>query len=362
MKKTERIHLSHSLNIILLLLIGISMMMLMSGCSMRQEKNDSSLVVFNYGDYIDRDTITMFEEETGIRVKYEEYLTPEDMYTKYSSKVIDYDLICTSDYMIQKMNVEGKLLPVDTSQMEYYENTDPRYLDFCKTFDPGNQYALPYLWGTVGILYNEKMVRDKVDSWSILWNEKYKNQVIMQNSMRDAFLVPLKIMGASLNTEDQKELKAAQEMLYQQKPLVEAYLVDEIRDAMIAGDAAIAVTYSGDATEAMDANEDLRYVVPKEGSNVWFDCWAIPDSAKHKKEAEKFIDFMNREDIARMNFEYIYYGTPNKKVFESLDEDTREDETIFPPEDVLDKCEVYQYLGEKTDRYYNRLWKELKAY
>ncbi len=361
MKKTERIHLSHSLNIILLLLIGI-IMLLLSGCSMRQEKNDSSLVVFNYGDYIDRDTITMFEEETGIRVKYEEYLTPEDMYTKYSSKVINYDLICTSDYMIQKMNVEGRLLPIDTSQMEYYKNTDPRYLDFCKTFDPDNQYALPYLWGTVGILYNEKMVKDKVDSWSILWDEKYKNRIIMQNSMRDAFLVPLKIMGASLNTEDQKELKAAQEMLYRQKPLVEAYLVDEIRDAMIAGDAAIAVTYSGDATEAMDANEDLSYVVPKEGSNVWFDCWAIPDSAKHKKEAEQFIDFMNREDVARMNFEYIYYGTPNKKVFESLDEDTREDETIFPPEDVLNKCEVYQYLGEKTDRYYNRLWKELKAY
>lgn len=336
---------------------------LLSGCLGKKgvNKDDDSLIVFNYGDYIDRETLKMFEEETGIKVKYEEYLTPEDMYTKYSSGVINYDLICTSDYMIQKMIKEGHLKPLDMTRMQYKDNIDPKYLDFCKNFDPENSYAIPYLWGTVGILYNEDMVEEEPDSWGILWDKKYKNKILMQNSMRDAFLVPLKWKGLSVNTDKKEDLLLAQSLLIDQKPLVEAYLVDEIRDAMIAGDAAMAVTYSGDATEAMDANDKLNYVVPKEGSNVWFDCWAIPDCAKHKAEAEAFIDFMNRQDVAAMNFDYIYYGTPNKAVYEALDQETKEDETIFPPEEILNKCEVYQFLGTDTDRYYTRLWKELKS-
>jgi spermidine/putrescine-binding protein len=245
--------------------------------------------------------------------------------------------------------------------MKYYQNIDPAYLELCKTFDPQNQYAVPYFWGTLGILYNEEMVEEVPDSWAVLWDEKYKNQILMQNSMRDAFLVPLKWKGLSVNTDKKEDLLLAQKLLIDQKPLVEAYLVDEIRDAMIAGDAAIAVTYSGDATEAMTAKDNLQYVVPKEGSNIWFDCWIIPDCAKHKKEAEAFIDFMNREDVAAMNFDYIYYATPNKAVYDALDEETKEDETIFPPKEVIDKCEVYQYLGTETDRYYTRLWKELKS-
>ncbi|MBQ9157077.1 MAG: ABC transporter substrate-binding protein [Eubacterium sp.] len=346
----------------IILIISAGGLLSLTGCGKESgaDRKDS-LVVFNYGDYIDRETIDLFEEETGIDVKYEEYLTPEDMYTKYSSDVIDYDLICTSEYMVEKMKQEGELLPLDKSGMDYYDNLDSRYLDLCQSFDPDNQYAVPYLWGTVGILYNEDMVEEEIDSWSILWNEDYRNQIVMQNSMRDAFLVPLKLNGHSLNTTDKEELREAQDMLMKQKPLVEAYLVDEIRDAMIAGDAAISVTYSGDATEAMDSNESLNYVVPKEGSNVWFDCWVIPKSCRHKREAELFIDFMNQEDTAMMNFDYIYYGTPNRAVYDALDKETQEDETIFPPEEVLKKCEVYQYLGSEADRYYTRLWKELKA-
>jgi spermidine/putrescine-binding protein len=221
---------------------------------------------------------------------------------------------------------------------------------------------VPYFWGTVGICYNTEMVEEEVDSWSILWDEKYSDQLIMENSMRDAFIVPLKLMGASINTVDQKELLTAQNMLFDQKKLVMAYLVDESRDAMISGDAAMAVIYSGDATAAMEANEDLDYCVPKEGSNIWFDCFMIPKTAKHKEAAEKFIDFLNREDIAMLNFEYVYYATPNSAVYDALDEEIKEDYTIFPDEEILKKCEVYQYLGEENERYYNQLWKELKSY
>ena len=323
---------------------------------------ENTLVVFNYGDYIDSETLSMFTEETGIKVQYEQYVTPEDMYTKYQSGAIPYDVICTSDYIIEKMIQAGEVQEIDRSGMEYYDNLDPVYLDFCKAFDPENKYAVPYFWGTVGICYNTALVDEEIDSWDILWDEKYAGQLVMENSMRDAFIVPLKLAGKSINTKDEAELLEAQEQLKVQKPLVMAYMVDESRDAMIAGDAAMAVIYSGDATAAMEYNEDLDYVVPQEGSNIWFDCWFIPDSCRHKENAEKFIDFMNREDIAAMNFDYVYYGTPNKAVYDSLDEETKEDTTIFPDEEALMRCEVYKYLGEETEKFYNRLWKELKAY
>ncbi len=344
------------------ILTGLIIILMTAGCTGRGDGGDErSLVVFNYGDYIDRETINMFEKETGIRVRYEEYVTPEDMYTKYKSGVINYDLICTSDYMIEKMIREGETLPYDPSSMDYLSNLDEKYMEKCTRFDPDNRYAVPYLLGTVGILYDTEKVKEPVESWGILWDEKYRGEIIMENSMRDAFLVPLKWKGCSLNTKNRKELDAAQKLLIKQKPLVAAYLVDESRDAMISGDASMAVVYSGDATEAMDTNESLDYAVPKEGSNIWFDCWFIPKSCRHKKEAEAFIDFMNREDVAAMNFDYIYYCTPNKAVYDSLDEETREDTTIFPPDEILDRCEVYQYLGKDTEEYYNRLWKELKS-
>ena len=334
-----------------------------AGCSGgATAEDDNTLIIFNYGDYIERETIQMFEEETGIEVKYEEYITPEDMYTKYQSGAIDYDLICTSDYMIEKMIEAGDAQPIDTSKMEYLDNVDQKYMDFCKAFDPGNEYAIPYFFGTVGILYNEEMVDEEVNSWSVLWDEKYKDQIIMENSVRDAFIVPLKLKGHSINTTDKNELLEAQQMLMDQKPILAAYLVDETRDAMISGDAALGVIYSGDATVAIEENENLTYVVPQEGTNIWFDCWMIPKTARHKEAAEKFIDFMNRPDVAMMNFDYIWYGTPNKAVYEELDEESQQDPTVFPDDETMSKCEVYRYLGEEMDSFYSRLWKELKAY
>lgn len=346
--------------------LTVAGMMFLIGCVGSEKVNlsdsENTLIVFNYGDYIDFSTIEMFEKETGIRVEYEQYVTPEDMYTKYQSGNIPYDLICTSDYMIEKMIRNGEAKKIDTDSMEYYDNLDPTYLEFCQAFDTENEYSVPYFWGTVGILYNTELVEEEIDSWDILWSDKYKNQIIMENSMRDAFEVPLKWKGKSLNTTDEEELREAQTLLMEQKKLVMAYMVDESRDAMIAGDAALAVIYSGDATAAMEANENLDYVVPEEGSNIWFDCWMIPDSCKHQENAQKFIDFMNREDIAQINFDYVYYGTPNKALYESLDDETKEDYTIFPEESTLEKCEVYKYLGEDAENFYNQLWKELKAY
>ena len=334
-----------------------------SSSSQTEGKTESSeLIVFNYGDYIDYDLLDKFKAETGITVKYEEYVAPEDMYTKYKSGAIPYDLVITSEYMVEKMIREGEALAVDFSTLENGGNIGETYWDLCKAFDPENQYAIPYFWGTLGLVYNTTMVDEEdVKSWDVMWNEKYNNNIIMENSMRDCFVAPLKRMGESVNTTDKDVLQKALEQLIEQKPLVQAYYVDQSRDAMISGEAAIAQIYSGDATVAMESNEDLAYIVPEEGSNVWIDCAFLPATCRHQEEAMKFIDFLCREDVGMANFEYICYATPNEKVLEQLDDEYLEDPSIFPGDEILAKCEVFTYLGEEMDNYYNSLWKELKS-
>ncbi len=331
-----------------------------SGCGNKDSPN--TLTVLNYGKYLEPEALELFEEETGIKVEYEEYVTPENMYTKYRAGAIDYDLICTSDYMVEKLIQEGQVQEIDFGNVPLSQNLDPVYFEFSKSFDPENKYSIPYFFGTVGILYNRQMVDEsKVDSWNILWDEDYSGQIIMADSVRDSFMVALKILGYSLNTTDEKELKEAQELLIQQKPLVYSYLVDEAQDEMIAENAAMAVVYSGEAGYALEFNENLAFSVPKEGSNMWIDSWFIPKTAKHKENAEKFLDFLCREDISMLNFDYVYYATPNIKAKESLDPEIQESPTIFPPTEILDNCEVLKPLDDISNTNLSILWKEIKS-
>lgn len=330
----------------------------LSGCG---KSNENVLTVFNYGEYMDPEVIQMFEEETGIQVKYEEAITPEEMYTKYMSGAIKYDLLCTSDYMVDRLIREGEAQQVDFSSMEYAGNIGQRYWDFARAYDPDNAYSLPYFWGTVGILYDSTKVKGPIDSWEVLFNGEYAGDIIMQNSMRDAYMVALKYLGYSLNTTDEAQIRKAHELLMEQKPDVQAYLVDEARDEVVVGNAAMAVIYSGEAYLGHEYNEDLRYVVPKEGSNVWLDSWVVTKNCANPENAAKFLDFLCREDVAAMNFEYIYYSTPNEAVIENMTETLRNDETIIPPDSSTDNCEVYVQLDETSVQLYNDLFKDLKA-
>lgn len=332
--------------------------LVLSGCG---KSNENVLTVFNYGEYMDPEVIQMFEEETGIQVKYEEAITPEEMYTKYISGAIKYDLLCTSDYMVDRLIREGEAQQVDFSSMEYADNIGQRYWDFAKAYDPDNSYSLPYFWGTVGILYDSTKVKGPVDSWEVLFNGEYAGDFIMQNSMRDAYMVALKYLGYSLNTTDEAQIREAHALLMEQKPDVQAYLVDEARDEVVVGNAAMAVIYSGEAYLGHEYNEDLRYVVPKEGSNVWLDSWVVTKNCANPENAAKFLDFLCREDVAAMNFEYIYYSTPNEAVIENMTETLRNDETIIPADSSTDNCEVYVQLDEASVQLYNDLFKDLKA-
>ena len=206
------------------------------------------------------------------------------------------------------------------------------------------------------------MVDEPIDSWSVLWDEKYADNILMQDSVRDAFMVALKLNGASMNTLDDAELEAAKELLIEQKPLVQAYVIDQVRDKMIGDEAAIGVIYSGEAIFTQRENENLEYVIPKEGTNVWIDSWVIPKNAKNVENAEKFIDFMCRADIALKNFEYITYSTPNDAAKELIeDEDIRNSKIAFPDLSQYNHLETYVYLGEEGDEKLNELWKEVKS-
>lgn len=342
------------------LLAGIMLTGLFTGCGSKDSEN--SLIVLNYGKYLDPEAIEMFEEETGIKVEYEEYITPENMYTKYRAGAIDYDLICTSDYMVEKMIQEDQVQKINFDNIPLKNNLDSTYFEFSKSFDSENEYSIPYFFGTVGILYNKDMVDEsKVDSWNILWDKDYAGQIIMADSVRDSFMVALKILGYSLNTTDETQWKEAQDLLLKQKPLVYSYLVDEAQDEMIGENAAMAVVYSGEAGYALEFNDKLAFSVPKEGSNMWIDSWFIPKSAKHKENAEKFLNFLCREDISMMNFDYVYYATPNAKTKEALEPEIQESPTIFPPKETLDNCEVLKPLDDASSTKLSILWKEIKA-
>ena len=323
---------------------------------------NGQVIVYNWGEYIDPEIIDLFEEETGIDVIYEEFETNEIMYPKIQSGAIAYDVVCPSDYMIQRMIENDLLAEINYDHIPNLKYIGDNYMKMSRQFDPENKYSVPYLWGTVGILYNKKMVDEPVDSWGILWDKKYEDSILMQDSVRDAFAVALKYLGYSLNSTDLDELEAAKNLLIEQKPLVQAYVIDQVRDKMIGGEAALGVIYSGEALYCQQENPDLDYVIPKEGTNIWIDSWVIPKNAKNVENAEAFINFLCRPDIAKMNFDYITYSIPNTAGCDLIeDESLRNSPIAFPDDSKLENCETFRFLGDDNDALYNRLWREIKS-
>ena len=329
------------------------------------------LYVYNWGEYIDEDVISQFENETGITVVYDLFETNEEMYPVIEAGAVNYDVVCPSDYMIQKMRENDLLAELNFDNIPNIDQIDPAYMEMSQAFDPENKYSVPYCWGTVGILYNTRLLDElgvpAPTKWADLWDERLSGEILMQDSVRDAFMVALKKDGCSMNSDNKDELQQAKQDLIDQKPLVQAYVIDQVRDKMIGGEAAVGVIYSGEMLYIQDEvanlglDYDLEYVIPEEGTNLWLDSWVIPKNAKNKENAEKWIDFMCRPEIAKANFEYITYPTPNKGAFELLDEEMQNNKAVFPDIDSLKNSEVYKYLGDETDAVYNELWKEVKS-
>ncbi|MDD3919803.1 MAG: spermidine/putrescine ABC transporter substrate-binding protein [Eubacteriales bacterium] len=328
----------------------------LTGCG---GSNTVTLNVLNWGDYIDEELITQFEDENpNIRINYTNMASNEEMLIKLSAPDCIYDLCFPSDYIIEKLVAEDMLHPLNKANIPNIKNIDSRFMDL--SFDPGNTYSVPYMWGVVGILYNTKMVTEPVTSWNVLWDEKYADQILMYDSIRDTIGITLKKLGYSINTREEAHIQAAQDALIAQKPIVQAYLDDPIKSSMIAGNAALAVVYSGDAVWCMEENPDLAYAVPVEGSNVWFDNVIIPKTSQHTAEAEAFINFLCDPEVAKANTEYIGYSTPNAAALALLDPEMLADETYNPPQEVLDRCEIFHDLGDFIE-VYNAAWNHIKA-
>ena len=389
---------------ILLLLTLFALLLALTGCGQTDDAPDSAastgqvVNVFNWEDYIDPAVIEMFEEETGITVNYMCFTTVEDMIVQVEANPGAFDVCFPSDYIIERMINKGMLAEVNYANVPYADpdkkepdpEDDSEFPAFCQTkesllgpdYDPENKYSVPYMWGTVGILYNVEMMEELVPefdpentSWSILWDTRLMRNVIMMDSIRDSMGVTLKYLGYSANSTEIPELFAARDKLIEQKKLgvVKAYQVDETKDKMAAGEAAMAVMWSGDAMYAIDkAGDDIElgYFVPVEGSNVWCDAAVIPATAKNKENAEKFINFLCRPDVAAPNWNYIWYSTPNEGAIALIEEgredleleayEYTDDATLEPPQQTLDKCEFFRDIPENYLSVYEALWMDLK--
>lgn len=358
----------------IILITAVSAVMIVCGSwtVMRyQTAHSDVLYVYNAGEYIDESVIRQFEEETGIHVTYDVFETNEEMYPVIEAGAVQYDAVCPSDYMIQKMLENDLLAEINFDNVPNISHIDPKCLEMARSFDPENRYSVPYTWGTVGILYNEDFFKQHgltpPKTWKDLWNPALTGEILMQDSVRDAFMVSLKSLGYSANSTDINQLQEAKRNLIRQKPLLQAYVVDQVRDKMIGGEAAVGVIYSGELLYIQNEIENqnlgyhLDYVIPEEGTNLWEDAWVIPKNAPNKENAEKWLNFLCRPDIAMKNFRYITYATPNKTVYDMLEPELQNNKGVFPDDSQLGKSEVYKYLGDDADKIYNELWKEVKS-
>ena len=317
--------------------------------------------VYNWEEYIDESVLEDFEAETGIHVNYIRFTTNEDMMVQVEKTPGAFDVVFPSEYCVERLTGKGLLMELDYSKIPNFANIREDLKN--PSYDANNAHSVPYMCGTLGILYNPTMVDDAdVHTWSVLWNEKYANNVLMMDSIRDAMGTALLYNGNSLNSTDYAELRAAADLLIKQKQsgAVKAYGLDEFKDKMVAGEAALALVYSGDAEYAIELNEDLAYVIPDEGSNIWVDCAVIPATARNVENAYKFIDFLCRPDIAARNVEEIWYMSVNQPAIELMGEEYSELYVLNPTEEEIARCEYYNDLDDAWLLVYNTLWQEVK--
>ncbi|MBE1553623.1 ABC transporter substrate-binding protein [Sporosarcina limicola] len=318
-----------------------------------------TLTVYNWGEFIDPDLLKQFEKETGIKVIYETFDTNEGMMAKIEQGGTSYDITMPSEYMVEMMAEKDLLLPINHNKLSNFKNIDPYFLDL--PFDPGNTYSIPYFWGTVGIAFNPTLLEGQTfESWDNLWDPSLKQAVILVDSARETIGMGLNSLDYSLNTTDLDQLRKATDKLKTLSPNVKAVIGDEVTQLMVNGEAAVSLTWSGQAADMMSENEDIDYIVPKEGSNLWFDNIVIPRTAKNIEGAYAFINFMLDAKMAAQNADYVGYSTPNLAALDFMDPEVTSDERFYPDEEARNHLEVYKNLGLEMLGHYNELFLEFK--
>ena len=335
-------------------LAALVLIFIFSACS--SNMNSRVLNVYNWGEYIDPEILDEFQQKTGIKVNYDEFPSNEDMYAKVKNSSSGYDIVFPSDYMLERMIKEDLVQKINFDNIPNFKNIHTRFINL--SFDPTSEYSMPYMWGTLGIMYNKSLVNKPVNSWDILWDEDYAGQIFIYDSMRDAFCMALKKLGYPINITDVNKLNEAKDQLILQKPLVQAYAGDSIRDKMINESAALALTYSGDAFLCSLENSDIDYVIPDEGSNVWVDVIAILKGAQNITEAEEFINFLCDPEVALRNTEYIGYSTTNQVAYDLLDDDVKNNHIYWTSDDDFGRTEFFFYSQDMI-REYDNAWTEV---
>lgn len=339
------------------------------GTAFANNANQRVVNVCSWGEYIDESLIDEFEEKTGITVNYQTAESNEALYSLLKSGAGDYDVIVPSDYMIAQLIEEDMLEELDYSKIPNFSKIADRFTHL--SYDPENKYTVPYTWGTVGLIYNSKMVKEPIDSWDVMFNQEYAGDVLMFRNSRDALGIALKYLGYDLNTTDLDELNEAYELLAnaKQNGVYQAFVMDEIFSKMEGNNAAIAPYYAGDYLTMLENNPDLKFVIPKEGSNWFVDAMCVLKDAPHQEEAAEWINFMASTEANLKNMHYIGYASPNQ---EALDEypayyEEVEGEPLDPelynviavPAETLERCQTYNNLPYDLRVLYNDLWTRL---
>lgn len=350
------------LSVALVLLLLLSVLAPAAGAETKE------ITVYNWGEYLPDgtdgfvDVNALFTEKTGIKVNYTTYQSNEEMYTKLTGGGVSYDLVFPSDYMVAKMIENDMLAKIDYDNIPNYKNVREDFKNL--EYDPQNEYSVPFTGGTVGIMYNKKLIKEgtNLNSWDVLWDENYKGQILMFSNSRDAFACAFSKLGYSLNTTDRKEWMIAAQELKKQRPLVQSYAMDQIMDKMIAGEAALAPYYAGDALICMGENEDLDFIIPDNAVfNRFVDAMCILKNAKHKKEAEIYIDFLLEPDIGEQISSYLGYTTVNKEAYKLLDDEMKNSPIAYPSAEKLKNAQVFTNLPEDIDELQKDLWTEVRA-
>ena len=328
----------------------------------------SVINVFNWGEYISEsyedgciDVNREFEKLTGIKVNYVTYESNEDMYPKIKNGGASYDIIIPSDYMIERMISENMLLEIDVSTLPNYKYISDDYKNMY--YDPENKFSVPYNVGMVGLIYNSKLVEEPPTSWTALWDERYAGKILMIDNPRDAFAIPQKILGYSLNSTDEKELADVAQMLIDQKPLLQGYVMDEIYNKMESGEAALVPYYVGDFILMKDVNPDLEFVYPKEGVNIFVDAVCIPKCTQNYEAAMLYINFLLDPEVALSNAFYIGYATPNTGVLNHPDyAEMKENEYLYPSDENMPDTEYFHNLPQETLMEFSDLWNQIRIH
>jgi spermidine/putrescine-binding protein len=341
-----------------LLLAAILVLASCGGARIETKTASKVLNVYIWTNYLPREVVDEFKRRTGIAVNVDTYDSNEAVLEKLQSGVADYDLVVPSDYMLKVLIPQGLVRPLDHARLPHFKNLDPRFLD--QKFDRGNSHSIPYLWGTTGIGYDKRKV-GTVDSWRVLFDPKYSGRILMLDDPREAFGAALKLMGRSINEQDPVILRQAAEMLKRQKPLVRTYNSSDFANLLAAGDVDLAHGYNGELAEVVaNAPDRLAYAIPKEGGTLWIDNLAIPKGARNLDSAYAFLDYLMEPEVAAKIVNGVHYAGANQAALPLIDARIRQDPTIYPSKEVLDRCELIEDLG-KTTQLIDELWTEVKA-